>query len=194
MRNPEFTPVKNGHRAKILYFDGRRIRIDFLLAPLIQALHTLGIETTSCCQGSCAGHCRRRHYATGKPITYTNSDGTKGSYRKKIVPKRCQETAYIAFPTPAAASKFLNIVYDHKDPEELRFQIRGEGGHPNTWIWDADIDGCVVESENRVTRRGCWVTKPKRPFNLTIGMLCMFPRAHLTMVTDRVQKVVEKAR
>ena len=190
MRNPEFMPVKNGHRAKILYLNGQRTRIDFAMAPFIQSLHDLKIETFSCCQGSCAGgRCGRHHKRSGELESYTNEEGKVVSFRKRVIPKRCQETVYVGFPTPRDASRFLNVVYDAGDSEELRDQIRGEGSlDSDTWIWVPDIDGAEVPEENRITRKGNWIVKPKKPFQLTIGMLCLFPRAHLAMVTARVQK------
>ncbi len=182
------------HKTKILYLDGVRCRIDRDIAPVILALDALGVGTYSCCQGSCMGRCGRKH-KRGRKLTYTNKDGTTGTYWERIYPKHCLETVTIAFNTTTEATKFLNLVFRHADAEPIRDQIRGLGSkRSRRWIWCSSIDGdrrCDL-GENYISRRGSWVPMPRRPFRLTIGMLCLFPRAHLPLVTQRVQQALTR--
>lgn len=183
------------HKARYLILNGQRTRIDADIAPLIQALHDLGVRTFSSCQGSCMGHCGRRH-KRGPLTTYTYSDGTTETYRKRIYPRRCLETVTIAFETAVEATKFINLVYRHTDNEELRDQMRGEGSPPrqHLWAWSPKLDGSVGcdLGDDWMTKRGHWVPIPKRPFKLNFEMLCLFPHSQLQLVTQRVQEALTK--
>lgn len=174
------------HKARVLWLGGQRARIDRDIAPLIEGLHALGIETFSSCQGSCMGHCGRLHPC--RRVAHVLPDGTRSFMTERIYPKRCRETVALAFCTASEATKFLNVVYRHSDPEALRDAVRGEGS--GCWVWKATADGnegCDLGAD-WITRRGSWVPKPKRPFKLSLGVLCLFPRKHLEMVSSRTRK------
>jgi hypothetical protein len=153
----ELTLSLKRHETKVLYLDGKRCLIDRNIAPLIDGLFKLGIHTTGSCEADCGGWCNRKH-----PIV----NGFHGPT------EQCLKSVWLAFDTADDGMRFLNTVSRPEDDSMLREQMRGFSYGDDVWQWRHYIS--TVNSPQH--------TGPM--FVLWIN--CIFPHAHLKLVTDRV--------
>ena len=80
------------HTAKILTYNGRKVKIDKDIAPLLSKMWKLGIKTSNSCQGQCATFCQHKQ----KIITYKD----KSTLYTKIKTKYCNDRIWIVFQSP----------------------------------------------------------------------------------------------
>ena len=154
-----------------LSYETRRVPVDEDMAPIVLVLDELGIRSASCCQQSCGGWCGRKH-RNGKRT------------------KMCNETAYISFPSPTHAKKFMQAVYRQTDPERVRDHMFGHGSsRSKRWSWGfivEDVNNYYADVKGKLTyfQHG----KPSINFHPVIT----FPRTHIKLINERLQEALAK--
>lgn len=103
--------TKDGrHPFKWLTFDGRKVRIDEDIAPLLSKMWKLGIRTTNSCQAQCNFVCKHKY----KTIKYKN--GTSFTSHNKT--KTCYNSVWLAFETVSDIELFYNIVSEYHPDDD----------------------------------------------------------------------------
>lgn len=177
------------HKAKYLTIEGRRCRIDANIAPLIDGLQRLGIKTFSSCGASCGGWCKLHHKLITKRARYTSPrTGKSYTYWKFRQPKQCSESVWLVFESTYDAARFLNVCSRPEDDEVLRDKMLGQHGPKrgcsHSWLWKSKADD--LNDRRVMDHRGYWVGKRQGPPKFDFYMACIFPHAHLELVTERV--------
>ena len=180
------------HVAKYLTIDGRRVRIDANIAPLIDGLQRLGIMTFSSCGASCGGCCDLKHRLISKRAwmveRYGPDRGKRITYWKYSKPKQCENSVWLVFETTADAARFLNVCSRPGDPEDLRDMMKGQFGYRGkpslSWKWKSHVDD--LNDRRYMDHRGYWVGQRQGNPKFDFYMYLVFPHAHLDLVTERV--------
>lgn len=173
------------HKQKFVWISGKRILIDEDIAPLIGGLSSLDIQTVSSCQADCGGVCRRKHRIISiKDEIHRNKPGKMFEHH---MPKLCRESVWIVFWTAEDAAKFMNIVYNRSDPPKLRDQMQGSGAK-NSHAWNWYCRAMNINDLRYRDHRGYWVGKAPKKDKFDFFVHLTFPRAHLSLVTERILK------
>ena len=153
MHDPETRTQSGRHHGRVVTICGRREIIDEHIAPLIRLLNDMCMYTTNSCQASCGGACSRKH-----------KRDASGVYKQ---PKRCAKNVWIVFETVDDAQRFMNIVHNFTDEQELRDCVLGFGTRDSDkWTWR--------------------VTSDDRGDEVVFRCHLVFPRKHLQMVMQRL--------
>ena len=193
--DPAHTPYWGAHKAKILYLDGRRCRIDRDIAPLIEGLFKLGIRTFSSCQNTCGGYCNLKHPKARRCYRDTKTGKVVWENGRRKT-KWCHESVWLCFESCQDGARFLNAVSRPDDSEKLRFQMgEGRAGSrkrpSHDWLWKVVADD--INDGRCMDRRGYWIGKRRAPSRkYSFFMVLVMPRAHLSMVTERVLEKASK--
>jgi hypothetical protein len=153
--------------------EGVRAPIDADMAPLVEALWALGIQTSSCCQQSCCGRCGRRHRRLEPKLEHFG--GTWHVVSRSKPPKACRDMCYVSFTTMADGQCFLRLVYCRGDANDLRDAMEGCGDRRYRWIWSVSVDDTGA-----------------RRANPELYPVLVMPRKHLPLLIARAQERVEK--
>lgn len=184
------------HRAKLLEYDGRRVRIDEEIAPMIQSMWKLGIKTSNSCQGACSFECD--HKIKKHPVA---KDGSQ--YFEKIKTKHCRDCIWLVFESTKDAELFYNCVAEYVKGYEpsMYMNINGFDRKKNArdvWILDCSArNNGVLGRWSKATRNGVrntyqtWEEDRCETNNFIIEPQLTFPRKHLQYVEKRLKLAIE---
>ena len=191
MVTPEKCPVTRKHRQAAFHFHGHRILVDRGLKPLIEALFNLGIYTSASCEAHCGWGCENRHQRLPDTHEWDKYSKKQITVMNTRYSKACYEVAWMVFPRIVDARNFLNIVYSDSDPERLRDSMEGVGEKKSRrWIWSMKPSDT---NDNRcMDHRGYWIGKRTGPPMFDFDCSLTFPRAHIELVTSRLQNSLTK--
>lgn len=190
------------HPFKWLKYDGRNVRIDVDIAPLLSNMWELGIRTGSTCQASCCYSCKH-DWKVAK-----QKDGTELHTHPKT--DHCYDHVWITFEDVASYERFLNAVAvyepwrkdDSAPPSmyELMCETKKSWGKSpyytgNNDRWEVnfypDNDGVIGHWKRHTTngkRDGfnMWCEDGCKKNDFRVSVQLHFPRKHLALVSERV--------
>lgn len=187
------------HKAKLLNYQGYKVRIDEEIAPLFTKLWKFGINTVSSCQAHCSFKCN--HKVIKHPV-----DENGLQYFESIPTKHCGECIWIVFDTANDVERFYNYVAEYtkeykntmysyingwcykeypRDIWTLYFRPRNAGivGHWGRPKWG-----------NKRSTKEHWVEDKCKKNNFIMQPQLTFPRKHLIYVEQRLQLALDKKR
>jgi hypothetical protein len=191
--------TKDGrHKFKWRIYDGRKVRIDEELAPILDKMWKLGIRTTNCCQQHCSFACGHKHNVKKM------KDGSE--YFKVIRTKRCGKDVWIVFESCKDVERLYNIVaeYDSSYNDETMYNKMSAGRFIQTgatkyrssiegWAFSFFMNNHGVEGHwgrptfnGKRSTREMWIDDGCEKNDFVIQPQITFPRKHLKYVEQRL--------
>lgn len=191
------TKNRSRHPYKWFVYNGRNIRIDKEIAPLISKMWKLGILTISSCQAVCSFNCIHKN------INKLNKK-TKEIHTTIIPTKHCYNNVWIAFDSCLDIELFYDIVakYDSKN-DSMYSKIKNFSFFKKKFI--SENWSCIFPIKNlgikghwgRPTINGkrlssqVWIEDRCKKNDFCIQPQLTFPRKHLPYVEERLDLAIK---
>lgn len=177
------------HRFKILSFKGERVAIDEKIAPLLQDMWKLGINTTNSCQEQCNFHCKH---------TWVTKKDKRGDYTTVIPTENCYNNIWLCFEQSSDLELFYNLICEwadySKDPNAMYHKIvdgewanrfnaynHGVTGHWKRYTFNKKRCSQMMWNEDACKKN-----------NIILSPQITFPIEHLPYVEERIKLALSK--
>ncbi len=186
------------HKAKLISYHGRKVKIDEDIAPLISNMWKLGINTISSCQAHCSFKCNHKYKVHPK-----DADGHQ---LWELIPKKyCRDNIWIAFQSNYDLELFYNAVaeYSKEDGSMYEFMCHGNWKENPREIWstswrveNAGVKGHwgrpVFSKGGKRSTFECWIDDDCKKNNFVTVPQLTFPHKHLSYVEERIALAIKK--
>lgn len=188
------------HKAKLLTYNGRKVRIDEEIAPLLSNMWKLGIRTSNSCQENCSFKCNHKYKI------HPEKDGT--TYQETLWTKSCLNCVWLVFEHALDAELFYNIVAEYvpadKDDGTMYADIQGYNWKKrpgDVWTLNCYARNYGVEGHfgrpkwgNKRSTCEMWMEDGCKKNMFIIQPQLTFPRKHLAYVEGKIKEALKAKR
>jgi len=196
------TKTKDGrHHFKWMTYQGKKIRIDKDIAPLMTLLWRFGIETTNSCHAMCRLNCTHKYVKRMDP-----KYGDMVMY--PIKEEHCGQYAWLVFNSVADLEHLFNLVAEYGTE---MYDLMGCGGHLlgrgktrykvplDKWIYSFNLENRGVQGHwgrpminGKRSTQEMWTDDGCEENQFVLTPQVTFPRKHIAYLVQRLQKVANE--
>lgn len=194
------TVTKDGrHKAKILTYDGVKVRIDKEIAPLLSNMWKMGIRTVNSCQAHCSFKCDHK-------IKKHPKDKEGYTFYESLWTDHCQDCIWLVFEHALDIELFYNIVAEYlpyeKEAGTMYAHIQGHDFKKNprdVWSVQSSMRNYGVEGHfdygmspsGKREKYKTWHEDSCKNNIFILQPQLTFPRKHLAYVEAKIKEALK---